>query len=703
MNKSELQEYEEFSQRNFLEVVLKRRWMIAILFFAIFGAVVVGTLLMTPVFRTTAKIILEKKLEQEKYSLLNLPGIIRDPYDFIASEIEIIKSRPVAERVVRALQLARRSDPQSTRVSEANNQFQWAITDLVEKLDVQKVKDTNVITLSYCSEDPIVAVNVVNAVIEAYKSERLKITERSENSDYLERQIRFYDNKICSLMTLSADVKQEWEMHSAEQKAQTLQNNLSIFQEKLAETQSRYDAKRTRLSNLKRQISDGNDFLALDEEMSPTLVNHISKLKEQLLTLEVEITRGLQKYTPKHKLIIRLVEEKEYLQSLYQQSLRDYVKSEEAYIRVLSEQMHAYQSRCQEVSRQVAALSEPEKTQQMIERDLGSNREIYTMLVKQRGENQISNSKKGGEITVEIVSPPDRPLRPARPNKRLNFMLAGVLGMIISTGAAFGVEYLEHSYRMIQKKQLMQHPHVTLLPASFLNSSLNGGSDNSSYQEIFQTRRQFTSWPKGGASIALAILCGLILIGAVGLAIKIMPAQRNDGEQWRTEPMDMGELVEEKFVEIEKTTTLYELLLREFGMIHSELVNELKQANPKITESVMIPAGEKVYLPTSALASDTRLKRYAVHVFSLRKFKEAIGHYVRLTQQGYYAALFSVRDTEEGQFYKITLGSFAARKQAEGFRRELLAGNRFNYAALWDTGELFNSEKGKLALCYVVQ
>jgi len=700
---SELQEYEEFSQRNFLEVVIKRRWMIGILFFAIVGAVVVGTLLTTPVFKTTAKIILEKKLEQEKYSLLHLPGIIRDPYDFIASEIEIIKSRPVAERVVQSLHLAGCGDPRLTRPADANPQFQWAVTNLVETLDVQKVKDTNVLTLSYCSEDPLVAVEVVNAVIEAYKSERMKITERSENSDYLERQIRFYDNKICSLMTLSAQVKEEWEMHSAEQKAQTLQNNVTIFQEKLAEAQSRYDAKRTRLNNVKRQISDGNDFLALDEEMSPTLVNHVSKLKEQLLALDVEITRGLQKYTPKHKLIIRLVEEKEYLQKLYRQSLRDYVKSEEANIRVLSEEMCTYQSRCQDISRQVAALSEPEKTQQMIERDLESNREIYTMLMKQRGENQISSSKKGGEITVDVVSPPDRPLRPARPNKRLNFLLAGVLGMIISTGAAFGLEYLEHSYHLIQKKQLMQQSPLPLLPMYSLNAPSNDDRYNSATREVFQPRRLWPAWPKGWAPVALAIVAGLILIGSVGLAFKFMLGYRGDRGQWRTQTLDMGELVEEKFVAIERSTTLYEVLLREFGMIHTDMVTEMKQANPTLAGSAIIPAGEKVYLPTSAFAGDARLKRYAVHVFSFRKFKEALDNYVRLTQQGYDAAMFSVREPEEGQFYKITLGSFAAREQAEGFRRELLAGNRFHYAALWDPGELFNSKKGKMALCYVVQ
>ena len=699
----EPQEYIEFSQRNFLEVVLKRRWIIAILFLTIVFTIVIGTLLMKPIYKTTAKIILEKKLDQEKYSLLNLPGIIRDPYDFIASEIEIIKSRPVAERVVEKLQLHRKPDSPAEKVAENNNQFPWAVKDLVEKLDVQKIKDTNVITLSYCSENPELAVRVVSEVIDAYKLERGKINDRAKNSDYLDKQITFYDNKICSLVTLSAKVKEEWEMHSPEQKAQTLQNNLTIFQEKLTEAQTQYDARKTRLNNLRKQIMSGNNFLSLDEEVSPSLVNHISKLKEQLLDLDVNIKRALQKYTPKNKLVVRLNEEKEYLSKRYRQSLIDYIKSEEVYIRVLGEQIKKYQARCDGISKQVAALSQPEKMQQMIERDLESDREIYAMLVKQRGENQISNSKKDGEMKIEVFSPADRPLRPVKPNKRLNFILACILGIIFGTGTAFGVEYLEHSYKMIQKKRLTRQLPGNLLPAGFTNPMLRADYYQIPDREVFQQRRFFQSRPKGWAISLLVALIGLLVTGTVLLVLKFNPAGQGINSYSISSQMKIGELTEEKFIETKNGTNIYDILVREYGLVNQGLLQKIKNANPNFSETRLLRAGEKIFLPALAEPNAANLKRYAVHVFSYRKYQAALDQYSALKQKGYDAALISVRIPNEGQFYKITVGSFHSKNQAERFRRNLLKQTNFNYANLWNLGEVFDSDNRKIAICYVVQ
>lgn len=697
------QEYMEFSQRNFLEVVLKRRWIIVILFFTIVLTVGAGTLLMTPVYKTTAKIILEKKLEQEKYSLLNLPGIIRDPYDFIASEIEIIKSRPVAETVVKKLQLHRRNSNQPREDVGAKNQFQLAVNSLIESLDVQKIKDTNVITLSYCSEDPDLTVAVVTEIVEAYKLERAKINERAENSDYLEKQIKIYDSKICSLVTLSAKVKEQWEMHSAEQKAQTLQNNLTIFQEKLSETQSQYDAKKSRLDNLRRQIMAGNNFLALDERVSPSLVNHISKLKEQLLGLDVEIKRALQKYTPKHKLVIRMKEEKKYLSKQYRGALIDYIQSEEGYLRALAQQINSYQSRCNDISRQVAALSEPEKIQQMIDRDLQSNREIYSMLVKQRGENQISNSKKDRQIKIKMVSPPNRPLKPVKPNKQLNFMLAGILGLLVGTGAAFGFEYLDHSYRMIQEKRLAQRLPGKFLPPGIMHQMLHRDYYQVPDREVFPKRRRFNSESKGWALSLLVVLFCLLVTASVLLALKFTPSDHVSDSNPVSTHMNMGELTDEKFVEVKKRTSIHEFLVREYGMINQNLIEEVRNVNPDFDESKPLTAGEKVYLPLLQGQDAARLGRFAIHVFSFRKFNQALDRYSDLSRKGYNAALISVRIPNEGQFYKIIVAAFNSETQAERYRRNLLKQKNFNYANLWDLGEVFDADKRRMALCNVVQ
>ena len=88
------------SLRDIFHVVFKRKIQITLFFIAVVLTVAIGTLMATPIYQATAKILV--KIERESVNRpagnVNFPGEMQ-----INSEIQILNSRSLAEKVLMAL------------------------------------------------------------------------------------------------------------------------------------------------------------------------------------------------------------------------------------------------------------------------------------------------------------------------------------------------------------------------------------------------------------------------------------------------------------------------------------------------------------------------------------------------------------------------------------------------------------------------
>ncbi|HBE81142.1 MAG TPA: lipopolysaccharide biosynthesis protein, partial [Firmicutes bacterium] len=87
----------------------------------------------------------------------------------------------------------------------------------------------------------------------------------------------------------------------------------------------------------------------------------------------------------------------------------------------------------------------PAREQELVRlmRNVSLTQEIYVMLMKRRGEAKISELMVPTD--VQIVDRAVLPDRPAKPNKRLNILVAAILGLFAGVGLAFWLEYLNAS------------------------------------------------------------------------------------------------------------------------------------------------------------------------------------------------------------------------------------------------------------------
>jgi len=96
-------------------------------------------------------------------------------------------------------------------------------------------------------------------------------------------------------------------------------------------------------------------------------------------------------------------------------------------------------------------------------RDAMVAQEIYVMLAKRHEEARISEVMQPTD--VQVIDVAVAPTNPISPNKKLNIMIAGILGLVIGLGLAFILEYMNTTVKTVEDvKQYLDLPVLGSIP-----------------------------------------------------------------------------------------------------------------------------------------------------------------------------------------------------------------------------------------------
>jgi capsular exopolysaccharide synthesis family protein len=184
-------------------ILFRQRWLIgSIIVLALLGGLMV-TLLSTPMYEAEAKVavkpfgkyIVEGQDVEQGISPFQV-------YDFLATQVEIIKSRSLAETIVNQLDLASRSDLLGKDVDERRapgmSDEEWlkakkqmAVSLLTSSVVAEVPSENWVITIGFRSPSPTLAAEMANAYADAFvaRGSASTIATNRYALDYLESQI----------------------------------------------------------------------------------------------------------------------------------------------------------------------------------------------------------------------------------------------------------------------------------------------------------------------------------------------------------------------------------------------------------------------------------------------------------------------------------------------------------------------------------
>ncbi len=205
--------------RDFLSTLWSQKFLIAGVFAVVFTAVAAWTLTQTPIFEAAARLEVEAREVQIMQGTDVQPAAVADP-QHMATQIALLRSRAVAERVVEALSLG--TNPSFVKPTSlypdiedmpVEDRLVQATARVMDDLSVREVSRSRVIEVSYVSPDPAMAALVANAVADEFIASTL---ERRFNATAYARS--FLEERLQATRASLEDAERRLASYSQEQR-----------------------------------------------------------------------------------------------------------------------------------------------------------------------------------------------------------------------------------------------------------------------------------------------------------------------------------------------------------------------------------------------------------------------------------------------------------------------------------------------------
>ena len=470
----------QVSLRDYIRVLYRGRWVILLSFLAVVGATAYFTFRATPIYEATATIMIDTERSPNVGLDFLAPLGMGTRETIINNQVEILKSRTLAQAVLEEL---RRQGYNRTffLFSEGKGRWPLRVEDprqrneaLIERLQgwtkISPRRQTDLIDIKVQAPDPKEAMILANTIAEVYHRWSLEHSreEVRKVKEFLEEQRR---KKEKDLVASELALKQYQEEHGvAELSAETEQlvEQLAEFEALYNEARTKLGEAQTRLGHLRSQYAD--QLRSLDEDMLHVTSPLLEELRGKLAELETSHARLIaQGYPGDHEVLIKLRSQISYIKEKMRTEIRNLIRKglpvsdPMGYSQALLERIYSLMVEVEADSSRARALEKivrqyeerlkqvPEKSLQLarLRRAFEVNEKIYIMMKERLEETKITEAGRIGNVF--LVDPAREPLYPVKPKKKLNLLLAAIVGLGMGLGVAFLMEYLDTSVHTVEE------------------------------------------------------------------------------------------------------------------------------------------------------------------------------------------------------------------------------------------------------------
>ncbi|MGD0468138.1 MAG: hypothetical protein ABSA54_07180 [Terriglobales bacterium] len=395
------------------------------------------------------------------------------------SEVELLRDEDLLKQVVKMARLVPADTPDLERPAE----IEHAVRKLSRRLDVDALKKSNLIQVSYKDTSPERAARILSALSTLY-------VQRHTNLQRPPGEIQFFDQQTAEYEKRLHQSEAELVRFTRARGVASAALERDIALQKLGEAdaayrqidQDRVEAER-RIASLREQLKS---FPARSVTLKRWADNPevLEKMKTHLLELLLKRTDLLSRFEPSYRLVQEVEQEiAETRASIAAEALtpvRDETTDKDPnyeWARMEMEkaqvQWDGLRARQSDASAQVASLraftqqmQSDSVDQQDLMRAAKAEEDNYLLYLRKREEARIGDALDERRIlNVAIVEPPVAPALPVH-SLLLYFLLTFGLAMAFSVGIAFTTEYFDPTIRTPGEAYgLLEVPVLAWLPA----------------------------------------------------------------------------------------------------------------------------------------------------------------------------------------------------------------------------------------------
>jgi capsular exopolysaccharide synthesis family protein len=428
--------------RDYWKIVWQGRWTILALFAVTVGATGVWTYMQTPVYRATA--IVEVQPEARRIMAGgDVSGLGAAGYGWFAEEkyhntqVEIIKSRDVSQRVVRALGLE--ADPLFEGHPDPVNLFRSMI-------EVDPRRDTGLLEISISGVDRHQITQWTNEVAEAYEKRNVEKAKAnlSEAMQAISGQLTTLRDDLSSAEEERIGALQDDDsqiLNAAKQDA-IVQERLQAYNSELTDVRIELSSLEGKLRRLREMRQRGEDLTTLPELAEDTTLR-------ELQSSRVELQRDLESAKvdlgPSHPEFEKKEASLASVQGRIDDKVRQLVSGLESQYRLASAKQDYLENQIRAAEEFSLEVAKATSRYDIIKTDSETKKQIFDLIAMTMKEIQLNYELMTNNVSVLDYAMP--PLYPIAPRKRVNLMIGAMFGLFLGLGVVFFLDYLDNTIR----------------------------------------------------------------------------------------------------------------------------------------------------------------------------------------------------------------------------------------------------------------
>jgi exopolysaccharide transport family protein len=470
---------QESTLREYLRVLIKRKWMVIAVAAGIFMAVAVASLRQTPVYEAKSQIVVNKA--DSNLITFKDSGPVMDYYDpsDLDTEVLILQSDLLALQVIRQLNLDKRPEfgghsdqTQPNLVADPLQADSRHISALLGSfrgnLRVTLVPNTRIIDIHYTSTDPQLAASAVNTLAATYVEQNFKTKFEStmQASDWLSKQLVDLQMKVETSQEKLVRYQKEHEILGTDEKQNIITEKLDQLNKEM--TAAEFDRMQKEAAYRQTQSNDpvavsaaiGSNAAGRTNDLSSALLD---KLRDQQVALRIQAAELSTRFGPSYPRIAQINNQLEEIdRQLESETIKavDHLKGQ--YVAALQRESMlrgAFEKQKQEANK----LNESAIEYSLLKRDLDSNRTLYEGLLEKLKEAGVTAGLRSNNF--RIINAARVPTSPSEPNIPRNLSFALLLGVISGVGLAFLLESMDNTVRTPEQSQALSClPSLGMIP-----------------------------------------------------------------------------------------------------------------------------------------------------------------------------------------------------------------------------------------------
>lgn len=445
--------------RFYLRVLLKRKWLILLVFLPIVAATSLWARSQPKVYGAQISLIIDSK--EPRFLDNQIQDVNSDSTsafwankEYIETQSKIITSRAVSQRVVEKLGL--NTDPEFLnlmRLPEAQRAEAMKRIDAVAmvqgKIRVEPQKDSRVTYIKVEDSDPNRAALLANEVAQAYAdesmSQKLKVTENA--SKWLdERRDSLSASARASEMSLYNFRKQSDMLStSIDDRANMVSARLSATSQALTDVQLKIAGHKARVAAIRNvQQQKGSDDSMWAEALPAARENlTLQKLKDRMLTLRTDCTELQSRYFEQHPKLSECRDKLSLVEKDFQRELGNLVMGTEAELREAVEKERNLHVLFTEARTEAFEVEKKKLELGRLQQESDSAKRQYESVFKRLKDIELSGLLRTSNVRVLDAARPS--MGPIRPNVPQTTLFGVIAGLVAAIGLALMLEFLDSS------------------------------------------------------------------------------------------------------------------------------------------------------------------------------------------------------------------------------------------------------------------